>query len=187
MPSSFPIRGEIQEGFARAIHEFLMQVWGTNGYIIQVGDGSPNISIPDWFDVVFDKQRLEAGKNVIAFLGERVSTGKKVKCESPKDGLPYGYERWDTVYKTVYVKCSQYTGNSNDNWREVVRVWDALVFMFDHNPYWFKDKNMRSFQLSAVPVNASTKEHAIAAGSFQCKTEVKFPVVEALDTLRVLP
>lgn len=179
MASSFPIQGEILEGFARAIHAFLNQFFiGENKTITLPGGNT--LEVPDNVDIVFGRQRLDAGQSVIAFLGERVSTGKKVKCNPLDSSRPYGYERWDTIHKTVYVKVSRQAGEEdaggekNKNFREAIRIWDALISVFDiYAPQWFKDKNMRNFEISSSPIDGSDKNHVILVGTFQCKVEVR--------------
>lgn len=154
------------ETFMRVMHEVVGGFFDGSNH--NFGDQT-DVAFPQC-DVVFNRRRIDRTLEtpMIIFAGDKVLRHADQKCEDPNGVRPFAYEAWAAIERSVFVRTKLYSGNSEQSFREAIRIYDLLFAVIATEHSAFASRGIKNPTLTAMPAEDPDKENCVVSGVFNC-------------------
>lgn len=161
----------ISESHVRATYQILSYFFDGTPKII----GGSTITLPDLSskNIVQDIRDIDADTPmpVIAILDSNVLSEEEVHC---RVNSVDGYERRTKLLRKILTVVPFEDGNSKKNYREALRLYDAVFMIHATQHAMFAERNIFNPQMEAIPVQIPHEEFCIASGDVVCEVRAKY-------------
>lgn len=161
----------IAESHIRATYQILSYFFDGMPHTI----GGSTLTLPDLSskNIVQDIRDIEADTPMplIGILDANVLSEEEVHCHV---GDMVGYERRTRLMRKVITVVPFDAANSKKNYRESLRLYDAIFSIHATQHAAFAARNIFNPQMDAVPVQVPHEEFCIASGSLICEVRAKY-------------
>lgn len=165
---SYPV---ISESHIRATHQILSYFFDGGTHTL----GGVAVTLPDIpsSNIIQDIRSIDADcpMPLIAMLDANVLSEEEVHCRV--DGHD-GYERRIRLMRKIMTVVPFDAANSKKNYREALRLYDAIFMIHATQHAAFAARNIFNPQMEAIPTQIPNEEFCIASGDLVCEVRAKY-------------